>query len=272
MKHCQPCSLEFPDGYRFCGVCGGPLSAALRCTGCGELTEGKWTFCTTCGKQLSSQSMSAPASPPEIPEPANLDPPPDPVRTPGTSPLRTVIMPSAEQPTVADRPRPETVIPQEWYLAPDLFDDTTTLTSAPIPRQDVVPKRMALTPQVTAPLQPEDPKSAPVLTMLSGYGEPEVPAQFRWWHGAILGLFMLLFVGVLGVGVWYWWAHRGSVAQTAPAADSNTPPATTNSASPSSKPASTIASGQMTASRSADEELRTLRERRSGAKSSDRSE
>ena len=112
-----------------------------------------------------------------------------------------------------------------------------------------------------------------MLTMLSAYGEPETPSQLRWWHGAILGLAIVLSVGGLGFGGWYWWSHRGSVAQITPPTDSNTsPPANNSSTSPSSKPTSTIASGQMTTSRSADEEIRRLRERRSGAKPSETSE
>jgi hypothetical protein len=109
--------------------------------------------------------------------------------------------------------------------------------------------------------------------MLSAYGKPEAPSPFRWWHGVILGLFFLLFVGGLGIGGWYWWSHRGSVAQTTPPIDSNTGPLPENSSpSPSSKPTSTIAPGQMTTSRSTDEEIKRLRERRIGAKPSESGE
>ncbi|MDQ2975301.1 MAG: hypothetical protein M3R69_07810 [Acidobacteriota bacterium] len=108
--------------------------------------------------------------------------------------------------------------------------------------------------------------------MLSAYGDPDAISQFRWWHGAILGLFILVFVGALGVGGWYWWSHRGSVAQTTPPADSNTAyPAANPSTSPSPKPTSAIVSGQII-SRSADEEIMRLRERRSGTKPSETSE
>jgi predicted negative regulator of RcsB-dependent stress response len=108
--------------------------------------------------------------------------------------------------------------------------------------------------------------------MLSAYGKPEDISQFQWWHGAILGLFILVFVGALGVGGWYWWSRRDSVAQTTRPADSNAAPSATNSSTPSSsKPTSTIVSGQMT-SRSADEEIARLRARRSSAKASETSE
>jgi hypothetical protein len=110
----------------------------------------------------------------------------------------------------------------------------------------------------------------PVLSMMESYGR-ETPSQFRWWYGAILGLFLLLFGG-LGIGGWYWWSNRGSVAQTTPQVDSNPAlPPGNSSASPSSTSTST-APGQKTASLSADEEIKRLRERRIAAKPSEASE
>ena len=110
--------------------------------------------------------------------------------------------------------------------------------------------------------------------MLSAYGEPETPSQFRWWHGAILGLFILLFVGGLGIGGWYWWSHRGTGAQITPSAESNNGPAPENSAtSPSStSTTTTTTSEQESKSNSADEEIKLLRERRTSAKPSESSE
>lgn len=109
--------------------------------------------------------------------------------------------------------------------------------------------------------------------MLSAYGEPEAPSQFRWWHGAILGLFILLFVGGLGIGGWYWWSHRGTGAQITPSAESNNGPAPENSAtSLSSTSTTTTTSEQESKSNSADEEIKLLRERRTGAKASESSE
>jgi hypothetical protein len=165
------------------------------------------------------------------------------------------------------------VTPQEWYLTSDYFEETpTTSASAPIPRQDLVSKTTAPIRQVIVPAQAKEEKTAPTLTMLSAYGKPDDISQFRWWYGAILGLFILVFVGALGVGGWYWWSHRGSGAQTTPPADSNTvSPATNSSTSSSSKPTSTTVSGQMS-SLSADEEITRLRQRRSSAKSSETSE
>lgn len=109
--------------------------------------------------------------------------------------------------------------------------------------------------------------------MLSAYGEPEAPSQFRWWHGAILGLFILLFVGGLGIGGWYWWSHRGTGPQITPSAESNNGPGPENSAtSPSSTSTTTTTSKQESKSNSADEEIKLLREKRTGAKPSESSE
>jgi len=107
--------------------------------------------------------------------------------------------------------------------------------------------------------------------MLSAYGESEAPSQFRWWHGAILALFVLVIIGGLASGGWYWWSHRGSVAQVAPPADSNNAPVPESSATfPSSTPQTPAA--QTTTSNSADQEIKLLRERRTRAKPSESAE
>jgi hypothetical protein len=275
MKHCPQCNLDFPDGYKFCGSCGGAVSDSRRCPGCGELVEGKWPFCTNCGSQLSSDSAIPQTSTVKTPEPAETTAAlPPPVPTSRTPPPPTLTLPSPEDPTATDRQRSEKSVPQEWYSAADLFDETTaTRPAPPIPQPDLVPKTMAATAQVTAPPQAKDQKSAPALTMLSAYGEPEAPYQFRWWHGAILGLFVLLLLGGLGFGGWYWWSHRGSVAQNTPPADTNTSSPPENTLPSRSAPStSTAAPGQTTTSRSADEEIKRLRERRTGAKPSESGE
>src|SRR6267378_8434156 len=119
MKHCQQCNLDFPDSYRFCGSCGGPLSDSVRCPGCGELAEGKWAFCTSCGRELSSRSTSEQASPPKTPKPPNI---PDAAEA---SPPQTMTTPSSGQPS-------EKAALQEWYAAPDLFAENTESTLTPI--------------------------------------------------------------------------------------------------------------------------------------------
>src|SRR6267143_2063251 len=72
MKHCEPCDLDFPDAYRFCGSCGGSLRDSRRCAHCGELVEGKWTFCTGCGKSLSAESTINQTTQSESPEQTDL--------------------------------------------------------------------------------------------------------------------------------------------------------------------------------------------------------
>lgn len=273
MKHCPRCNLEFPDSFRFCGSCGGSLSDSRRCPGCGELMEGKWTFCTSCGKPLSPDSSSEQASPPKNPEPVDLPASPRSSAATRTPPPPTLTLPASEQSPAADSQRSAKVTPQEWYSVADLYEYSTTATPAPIPRQEKALETLAAPPQAIAPAQAKDERIAPSLTMLSAYGEPEAPSQFRWWHGAILGLFILLFVGGLGIGGWYWWSHRGTGPQITPSAESNNGPGPENSAtSPSSTSTTTTTSKQESKSNSADEEIKLLREKRTGAKPSESSE
>lgn len=253
------------------------MSDSRRCPGCGELVEGKWPFCTYCGSQLSSEGKG-PQAPTEAPtenktEPAEttaaLLPAAPTSRTP---PPPTLSLPYSEEPAATNRQQSEELISQEWYSAPDLSDETTATRPAPtIPRQDLVPKASAPTAEVAAPLQANNQKSAPALSMLSAYGEPEAPAEFQWWHGALLGLLLLLLAGGIGFGGWYWWSHRASVAQATPPADSNTssPPEST---SPSRAAPSTSSPAPGQTSRSGDEEFQRLRERRISAKPSESGE
>ena len=274
MKHCPKCSLEFPDSFRFCGSCGGPLTEFRSCPSCGELAEGKWTFCTSCGKPLSPDTTSAQVSPPKTPEPANLPASPSSSPAPRTPAPPTLTLPSSEQSIHTDGQRTEKVTPQEWYSAADLYDDSTTTTPAPpIRQQERVPKTTAPIPQVTIPPPAKDEKSAPALTMLSAYGASEAPSQFRWWHGAILALFVLLIIGGIGIGGWYWWSHRGSVAQITPPANSNNGPLPESSATfPSPTSTLTTTPSQTSTSNSADQEIKLLRQRRTGAKPSESAE
>jgi len=179
-------------------------------------------------------------------------------------------MSSLEQPGATTGRRVDEVAPQEWYAVPDLFHESTETTATPIPTRDRVPKATALSLPVTAPPQPRTERSAPTLTILSAYGEPETPGQFQKWQAAIVGLFFLVLLSGLGIGGWYWWSHRGSAAQTTPAADSNPglspAPSSTSPASTSTTP------GQMITSRAADEEVTRLRERRIGGKPSESGE
>ena len=264
------------------------------------MLELQWTFCTSCGRPLSSQSASDQAPPPATPKPADMSAEsPRVSSTFQTSPSQAVTMPLSDQPRtqpeslpsreVEAKPSPqkfeasqETTVryseAPELYAALDLYETTS---AAPRSGQ-LEPEKTYSVSDAQGPTQPlaqqvpvsvqrtTEQKTAPVLSMMESYGRAsETPSQFRWWHGAILGLFFLLLAG-LGIGGWYWWANRGSVAQTTPQVDSNPalPPG-----NPSASPTSTsTVPGQKTTSPSADEEIKRLRERRIGAKPSDADE
>ena len=135
---------------------------------------------------------------------------------------------------------------------------------------DVVHERRDPALQVRAIHPASEAKSAPTLTILSSYSEPETPSQFRWQHGLIVGFLLVLFVSLLGIGGWYLW--RRPLPQISQS--SNFTPGTTPenlSTPPSYRPTPAI-----TAPKApiviADEEIRQLRERRTGAKPSERAE
>ena len=155
----------------------------------------------------------------------------------------------------------------------DLYDEETMTTAPVLSRHgNVGPETRAMTPQVkTAPAS--EARSAPMLTMLSAYSEPETPSPLPRWHGAVFGFLLLLIVSVLGIGAWYWWSHRQSVTQTSQSSNSNPEPTAENpSTAPSYQPTSAITPQQTTSTSTADEEIRQLRERRIKAKPSERLE
>lgn len=211
MRHCPQCEREFPDHFRFCGVCGGALTSSVRCPGCGELTGTEWPVCTNCGTKLS-------ASPVDLHDEATTTHPP--------------------------------ALGHQRGVFPD--------TTAP------ATQAMATHPASEAR------RSAPTLTILSAYGEPETRPPFRWWHGAIFGFVLLLFVGVLGIGVWYLWSPTRSVTQNPQPTNPNPGPRTeTVSTTAVYQPTSAITPQLATADHFADEEIRRLQERRIAARSSE---
>jgi hypothetical protein len=267
MKHCEECNLDFPGSYRFCGSCAAPLSESRRCPGCGELVEGKWTFCTSCGTRLSSEETSGRVSLPVAPKLEDIPALPAIPSSP-PSPTQTKAMPLSEQPA-------KNVSLQEWYAAPDLFEEGTETTATPIPRQDLLPKAMIAPVRTTVHPQSGNGKTAPTLTMLSAYGESGTSASPEWQrrHAVLVGLLLLVFFGVLGFGGWYWWTHRAAAAQSSAQADSALAPAAADSSSSASSASSapkTVA--RITTGGGADEEWKRLREKRVGAKPSEASE
>lgn len=210
LKHCHHCELEFPDHFRFCGACGGALTSRVRCSGCGELTDTEWPFCTNCGTKLS--------------------------------------------PTAA------------------LSNDEETDTKAPAlgHQRREIPETRSSASQAIESHPVSEPRSAPTLTILSAYGEPEAPAPFRWWHGAIFGLVLLLFVSALGIGAWYLWSPSRRVTQTSQPVNLNSGPSAENvPTAASDQPATSITPQQATPDHSADAEITRLRERRILAKPSE---
>lgn len=190
--------------------------------------------------------------------------------TPLARPPQIVTKSSSEKLAKTDRPHVE-VARQELYSATDSYDEETK-TKAPAlsHRRNMVPESRTPTPEVLASHPASEARSAPMLTILSAYGEPDTPAQFRWWHGVIFGFLLLLFVGVLGIGAWYWWSPRRSLTQTSQPSNSNSDSPVENlSTAPSSEPTSTITPQQATMAHSADEEIKRLRERRIVAKPSE---
>ena len=266
MKHCHQCNLDFPGSYRFCGSCGGSLHDSLRCQGCGELVESKWTHCVYCGIQLLSDSIGAEIFLPELAKPAGI-------RAPSVLPSSTASSSQTNSTHQFDQ-QSKNVSFQEWYAAPDLFDEDSEITSTPIPRPDLMPKTAIAPPRLTARPQAGNGKTAPTLAMLSAYGGPDTtaPLGWRWRHGLLVGLLLLVFF-VLGFGGWNWLTHRAaSVAETPSQADSTiaSGAASSSLSSSSSKPATT--SAPIAARSGADDEWKRLREKRIEAKPSEASE
>src|SRR2546428_1788200 len=168
MKHCHQCNLDFPGSYRFCGSCGGSLHDSLSCPGCGGLMESKWTFCVNCGSQLLSDSVRDHALTPDVPKLAGISAASALPSSP-PSPSQTNTMHPSEQ-------QSKKVSFQEWYAAPDLFDEDGETTSIGIPRPDVMPKTAIAPPRLTARPRAGNGKTAPTLTMLSAYGGPDTTA------------------------------------------------------------------------------------------------
>jgi hypothetical protein len=246
------------------------LPSSLSCKGCGELVEAKWTFCTNCGKSLSSNSPGDRVIPSEAPTPTDIAAAPLPrSSTPRTPAPPTLTMPSSEGLTANTRQRVEEVTGQEWYAAPDLLDESDETTATPPPRENLVPRTVAVS---TPHQQSGNGKSPPTLTMLTAYGESKTDTTPEWSlrPRLLVGLLLLIFSGLLGLGGWYWWTHRASVAQPPAQVDATVAPA----AADSSSSASLTKSAPKTAERiitngGADEEWKRLRERRIGAKPSD---
>ena len=153
------------------------------------------------------------------------------------------------------------------------LDDEETVTKVPALRHQhrVIADTTAPVTQEMETRRAGEARSAPTLTLLSEYSEPETPPQLRSWHGAVFGFALLVVVGVLGIGAWYLWSPGQSITQTAQLSNSN-PQVENASTAPSYQPTSAITPRQTTVDQSADEDIQRLRERRIAAKPSEAAE
>jgi class 3 adenylate cyclase len=55
--HCPSCGFATPEGMKFCGQCGAPLS--LSCRNCGFVNPPGFAFCGQCGTALAEQTPTA---------------------------------------------------------------------------------------------------------------------------------------------------------------------------------------------------------------------
>jgi len=169
----------------------------VRCRKCRNLVNENAKFCEFCGANMFEETAF------ESPRPS----------------------PQASRQTMP--PSPQTYQPQDWYAVPDSAQKTMP---APSPRKEI-PESEPL------PSAPEENhgKASPALSILSSYGTPDDsrPASFRWWHGLLLFVFFLLFVGAIGAGGWWWWTRGTSNTQSQ---------ATTNSSSQQAAPATSTSS------------------------------
>ena len=281
MKHCEKCNLDFPDHFRFCGACGGPLVQTRTCSKCGELTESKWPFCTSCGSQLSSDAHEDSVAPTSELRESQID-------SPATG--QSERLQYARD--ISRKTSSRYSEPGELYAA-DLYQGTTSADSREIEllsdldnseTAEIVrgsenvgsvhtyqPRPAELQPQVTIAAPAPEMKAAPTLSMMETYGRTdETPAQFSWWHGAILALIVLLFAGGVGLGGWYWWSHQRSPVQAAAQSPAPNQGALSEapSTSPSPKPSRTI---EPAPNVSADEAFRSLQNKRTTVQPSDNS-
>jgi predicted ATPase/class 3 adenylate cyclase len=61
MPACPSCGQENPDGFKFCGACGGSLEApaVVACPSCGQENPAGFTFCGACGAALAPEEPAS---------------------------------------------------------------------------------------------------------------------------------------------------------------------------------------------------------------------
>src|SRR5262245_1581339 len=287
MKHCDRCDLDFPEHFRFCGSCGGELKDIRKCPSCGELTESKWPFCTSCGSEFSS------GAPQVLPLPAS----------------EVSASPIASTPTqVLEGPRPATEAPSRYSEPGELYDagryqqptsdrsrEFEGAPTSPLANSETVevlggsekvaPVRAYQTRSFTVRHDQPQPatvavplhelKAAQTLSTMESYGRvSETPSQSRWWPGAVLALVVLVVAGGIVLGGWYLRSHRKARAQAAAVSPApslgslSEEPSIPPSISPTAKSSKPADSG---VNPGADDEFRSLQNQRTSAQPSDNS-
>lgn len=284
MKRCQRCDLNFPDSLNLCEACGGALTevASLRCPACGEASQPGWKFCVKCRSPLSFSDIGDLTNATERPTP----PPTVPLVSPETSSTeqeeettRTPLQETVSNFQIRVRCRSCRKLVDEdavfcKYCGASMFEDPvssrTKFPPASLPLQPPPSQATTVQPPMSVS-QPAHDKTPPSLTMLEAYGSaPDTSrASFRWWHGLILLVFLLVMVGALGAGGWWWWSNRKPSAQATAPPNQNAGQSETNAANFSS-PSSERKSGQMASEVSADDEVKLLQQRLGNANASDK--
>ena len=245
MKRCPRCNLNFPDSLTLCESCGGGLGEAvsLRCPACGETAQPGWKFCVKCQTPLPSSGRTDLSN---LPVRSEL-PPTIPLVSPETSPtapLRDEDTTSSSREIINDilvrvRCRSCRSLVDEdsvfcEFCGASMFEDTAPLIPPPTSQatqrssnqQTFGPDTMyesARADETTevrrkpfasaiSPASPEitTERTPPSLSMLQSYGGNDSPRGFKWWHGLLVVIFVLMVFGALGAGGWYWWSNRSS--------------------------------------------------------------
>ena len=295
MKHCQKCNRDFPDTKKFCENCGATLTSnppapSLGCPHCGEPVKPGWKFCATCQTKLpdstvgqndasartltsTTQSVATSISP----APQVLTDAPNLKNTVAHTPVfvrcrnckqlveedatfcehcganmfeetAPLITPAAAPPPTERLPSPQT------YRRDTVYEAANADESTEVARKPYASGGASVSHETTAE------RSAPTLSILQSYGEPEPAPQFKWWHGLLVAVFVFMVFAALVAGGWYLWSNRGSEAQSSPQPVASPAP-------PTSTPSTTA--GTPNQAQTGDEELKQLRAWRVSAPPSD---
>ena len=275
---CPACGETTQPGWKFCVKCQAPLPSA----GTGDLRNPTDWSAPQLTVPLVSESSAPPPTMPLISEDVN-----------STAPLRGEDTARSSQQTVLDpqirvRCRSCRSLVDEdsvfcEFCGKNMFEDTAPLIASPPPVQratnqqgygrdtvydpagadesTVIPRKPYTSGSASSRPVITSERTAPSLSMLEAYGHNAPPRQFKWWHGLLVAIFVLMVFGALGAGGWYWWSHRSSEAQSSPQPAAIPAPSKISSAT---SPSSTT-SGQTSETQSADNELTDLRTRRVSA-------